>query len=848
MEEKDLAKEMLDKIEKYKRGAAGSAAEDEAEIKNRGEKLPEEVESGQLKFGGVYGEDSNDSDGENARDDVPDGIYFAPTDDNAGDTSSTQEASYSYGSQGKNRYEPEVYTEASLKEKWLAEGVQLTFLDMNEQTEDEEADGERQAISGSDEDYDTQLKQDLRDSAQELPESTVAEPQDEEIPDGIPDDGDYSDDVWDENDRVIWNAKKRYMDYCGQLTVPPLKMTKEPADGVKKEKNKETENSGYRCEMSERLPAFTDGINGGKNSEGYINREKEYCAQRENERLGKLLNSLRSRFRKTIVAFVAMCSVLLLENISFFVGRASEGGISGASRYFILGAQLVLLVAGILTVTDAIADSLKCISKGIYIPELLTTGTVAVSFIYHIVLLASGNATESAVLFGTSAAVSVFLTALYRYSLLKREYTVFSVASSYGDYLTEVRMTAMRSSPEGKAFEGYISPDATLYGLNKVNRIDGVYSKRVVRDECGGLIRKLVLCIVCASVVTGVVFGLLRQNVLNGVLSAMTFAFFSAPLSVFVAMYRPRLKAAENSAKAGAAPVDFDDDGDDFDESIIMINDGELFPPEKLVTEGFEMQRSEELEKHLSRVLALFNTIGGTLSSLFKNMEGGLEKIRDVKITDIDEHGISANVDGKFVRAGSEEYLAQFGIKVRRYDRLIQRNTRVMYIADEEKFFARAILTFRADEETVKKISELRNTETVFSLKTCNPCIDKELLFFSTGLEPELIRLIKYKPSDDVKPLETDREGMLVSKNGAAGLLTAMLEYKRQKRLIAGGARFAGIACGIGAVAALVTVASGVDFGFVSMLSAGLHGILSVTAFLLCGRRTINTKSKMKKE
>ena len=865
MEEKNLAKEMLEKIEKYRQdssGAGGDGTVSDVGIKNKtvnpedGEKeVFFEGDSGQLRFGGpndiVSGGADRYADGKTSEEDtdVPEGIYFAPGEPEENKAAAYGEVNTSYGQKIQTEgYDAGNYSESAVREKWLADGVQLTFLDMGDQA-DEDYSVTGYPVGKISDEYENQLKQDLRDSAEELPESKAAEePETEEIPEGIPDDGDYSNDVWDESDRVLWNAKKRYMDYCGQLTVPPLKMTKEAPEGLKKEKGKIRESSGYRCEMSERLPAFTDGINGGKNSEGYIKREKEYCEQRESERSGKLLSKLRSGFARTVVTFVVMCSVLLLENISFFVGKFTETQISGTGLYFLLGAQLLLLIAGVAMVADSIADALKCFAKGVYIPELLTFGIVTFSIIYHIVLLVRGNIPSGAALFGTSAAVSVFLTSLYRYNMLKREYTVFSVASSYGKYLTEVKMLGMRNSPEGKAFEGYISPDASLYRMNRVSRIDGVYDTRAVRDECGGLIRKLVICIVCATVVTGVVFGLLRQDVVNGVLSAMTFASFSAPLCVFVAMYRPRVKAAEISAKAGAAPVDFDDEGDDFDESIIMIDDGELFPPEKLVTEGFEMQRSEQLEKHLSRVFALFSTIGGSLSSLFKNMEGGLEKIQDIVVTDIDDHGISAKVDGKFVRAGSEEYLAQFGIRVKRYDKLISRNTRVMYIADEEVFFARAILTFRPDEEVVRKISELRNTETVFSLKTCNPCIDKELLFFSTGLEPELIRLIKYSPSDNLGPLDTDREGMLVSKNGAAGLLTAMLEYKRQKRLITGGARLAGIACAVGAIAALVTVAFGIDFGFVSLMSAALHGILSLTAYALCGRRAINTKSKMKKD
>ena len=186
--------------------------------------------------------------------------------------------------------------------------------------------------------------------------------------------------------------------------------------------------------------------------------------------------------------------------------------------------------------------------------------------------------------------------------------------------------------------------------------------------------------------------------------------------------------------------------------------------------------------------------------------------------------------------------------KSKKSDKLLPRNGRVMYIADNGEFFARATLIFTPDAELVNKISELRNTDTLFSLKSCNPCIDKELLFYTTGLEPELLRLVKFGSADSVAPAETDREGSLVSKNGALGLLTALLEYKRQKKLVFDATRGACISCAIGIFLSLLVSAFGLDFGFSSLLALGFHGIMSFIGFVNGHRGVINTKSKIKKK
>ena len=657
----------------------------------------------------------------------------------------------------------------------------------------------------------------------------------------------FEEDVWDERDRKLWADRKRYIDYCDALVVPSLKITKEPHKKARKRSDPNA-SSGYRYEMTERLPIFADGVSGGKDTESYFSREMEYCEEREAKRTKQLLDKLRLTWKKTIFSFVIMLTVILLENINVFFGGAPDKLLTESNALLFALIEIVLLGIGAALIFDAIKDGLRLAFKGVFVPETLTAGIVIPAIVYHAAVAALGTRSSYVMLFGTGAAISMFLCALYRYFMLKREYVVFSVASSFGEYTTEVRLSGFRNSPEGKAFDGYADPDSTLYRLNKVERIDGCYTDKPVRDECYGLVRKLSLCIICAAVVAGVVFGIIRRDVFYGVLSAISLITLAAPVSVFVALLVPRIRTANVSAEVGGAVVDFDDESDEFESSVFMLDDGELFPADKLVSSGFEMQRSPGIEAHLSRTLALFKKIGGTLDAVFSNMETGLDNCESVEITEIAEHGITAKIDGKEICAGSETYLEKLGIKVKRYEKLLPKNGRVMYIADNGVFFARAILTFKPDEELVRKISELRNTETVFSLKTCNPCIDRELIFYTTGLEPELVRLIKYEPGDDVAPASTDREGSIVSKNGAFGLITSLLEYKRQKKLIFKASRFACVACVTGAFVSLLASAVGLGFGFFSLTALATHGALSLAGLIVASRSAINTKSKIKKQ
>ncbi|MBR2473690.1 MAG: hypothetical protein IKB51_01490 [Clostridia bacterium] len=645
-------------------------------------------------------------------------------------------------------------------------------------------------------------------------------------------------DIWDASDKKLWISKKRYMEYCDGLTVPPLKITKEEKDVTRADKK--IESSGYVYEMTERAPIFADGIGEGRNTDSYFKREVEYCDNREAERGAYFRDKLRVSWKKTVFSLVIMLSVVLIESIAGIF----KASISNPMPFAI--ALLVLLGVEAGLVFNALKDGIRLAVKGVFLPEFLTAGVVIPTIVYHLVLVFAGGSSKYAMLFGTSAAIAMFLTALYRYNMLKREHIVFTVTSSYGDYVTEVKMKDFKNSPEGIAFDGYVDPESSLYKMNRVGRIDAAYTDKPVRDECYGIIRVLFLCIICAAVVAGVVFGIIRRDLFYGAVSAISLISFSAPVSVFVALFLPRVRGAAVSAKIGGAVVDFDDESDQFDRNVIMIDDKDLFPIKNIPTPIFEMRHMPGLEESLSRTAALFKKIGGPLKAL--EMEGGYHDADSVSITDISENGISAVIDGRNICAGSDSYMRKRGIKFKRYGKLLPKNSRVMYIADGGVFFAMAVITFVPDQTLVRRIAELRNTETVFSLKTCNPCIDTELLFDTTGLEPDLLRLVKYAPGDDVAPAATDREGSLVSSNGTVGLITALLEYKRQKKLVFEASRFACVAFGVGAFVSLMLSGVGLEFGFASLISLAVHGGLSLAAFFMATRNAINTKSKIKKQ
>ncbi len=726
-------------------------------------------------------------------------------------------------------------------EMTVVSGLELETSDRAEEEDDTDDDGDIDEFFDTYGVGDTDIAtdEDIDDiSDPEISDAELTEVDDE------PDEAmEYNNDIWDDEERPAWTEEDRFNEFCASLPLPKMKSDDEERAEKASSGNPTVKNSGYRYEMTERLPLFPDGLRGGKEREGYVEREKAYCAEREENRRALLNGKLKRSSISIVFAAICLGIMLVYENIGAFLGMSPAKNI-----YLFSGIDILLVLVSAFIARNAVIDGVRCAVKGIFIPETVTFGVVVSSLLYNVLIMLCRPIPENVMLLGIPSGVAVLLTLLYRHYLLKREIKVFDIASSYGSYSTEVRMYGFRNTPEGAAFEGYVSPDSSLYRINRISRVDGAYNEQPQRDECYGVIRILALCIMCAAVVCGIVFGLIGREFYSGLLAAYSVIAFASPVSVFTALLVPRYVAASEAARDGGAIIGFDEESDEFDDNVIMLDDSELYPPEGLKIVKFDVCRSPMLEKHLARAAAMFKKTGGTLSGLFRNMEQSLSGNENVVVTEVGEHGISATVDGSTVRAGSAAYMQKYGIEVEKYVGMLSADTRVLYMSDNGEFFTRIVLSYSPNEALCRKIAGLRHADTIVSLKTCDPCIDKALVFCTTGLEPELLRVIKFEAGDDLAPAETDREGTLVSNNGATGLISALLEYKRQKKLVFGGSRFAAAACIAGMALALLFTVFGVRTGVMSAVMLAFHAALSGIGVFIGTRGAVNTKNKIKKK
>ena len=654
--------------------------------------------------------------------------------------------------------------------------------------------------------------------------ASVTDERNEEIENDLFDESDLDNEIWDRAGKEEWERKESFIERCRALTLPQINTSGFTPSEPENKKAKPT-SSGYRYAESERIPVVSDGLNGGTDKAGYAERERRYCEDRKAKREIHLREKSRSLQRTVLYTALILLTTFLLE----LLNTAVDG------KVVLFGSiEIGLILLSAAFVFGAIYDGLKCAARGTFIPEIMTFITVVLSLTYMCVTVFTPTESGSGVLIGLPAVTAVFLTAVYQSLMARREKKVFDITADYGYYCTEVRLSSFRGSPEEVAFGGYAGDGSALYRTNRIVRADRGYNVQPVRDECFGLIKILFICTVCAAIAAGIAFGFIRRDVSYGLFCAYALTAFTCPLSLFISLALPRHLIAQDIAEDGAAITEFDEESDELDENVIMLSEEELFPPENIRIIDAHWKNSHFLESHLSKAAAAFNKAGGLLSGLFSEIDLPEASYRETVITDVSDGGITVKVDDSLVRAGTDAYLEKHGIEIERYPDIPGKDTRVLYIANNGEFFSRIVIKFVPDAELCERISELRQSDTLFSLKTSNPCIDSALIFYTTGLEPELLRVVKYMIGDSSFRSDTDREGTLISRTGAAGLLSALLGYKKQKKLVTLGTRLAGISGLLGLALALTVSLIGIKWAFISFAVLGFHALLSALSVAFC--------------
>ena len=239
----------------------------------------------------------------------------------------------------------------------------------------------------------------------------------------------------------------------------------------------------------------------------------------------------------------------------------------------------------------------------------------------------------------------------------------------------------------------------------------------------------------------------------NFMAAAMTFAcvfllgmpVFSILLHKIPFFHSVKQAESENSAIIGESSL-YDYSGVD----VVTFHDTEVFGEEDVNLQRIMLYgRSENLEKAMYQMSAIFAVVGGPLKNMFAD---ALDQMPTVATrVRIEDEGIVARVDGVEVMTGTLEYMVKNGIKIP-YDPAKDSaslfSTKVMYAAENGEVYAKFYIRYTLSEDFTMILPSLADDGVIPLIYTRDPNINDDLLrTLTAGMDS--IRILKKQTLPD---------------------------------------------------------------------------------------------------
>ncbi len=462
--------------------------------------------------------------------------------------------------------------------------------------------------------------------------------------------------------------------------------------------------------------------------------------------------SFKDRFLDGIMSIkVRLISALIILAFAIFVENAWLFGMDIPAllalpdfhgNMALLDLHFILAILAI-TLPETIRG-VAALLRGKATPELIISSSALVAVIYTVAATVYSGAEKYplfATLFGISAVSAIFAT-LYR---RRAEFIAFKLVSSSVDKKIVERKPTRSLVDENRAVDGkveeYKSKTARVFRTGFVKDFFKRCKESAENSKNSLLI---LLSTIGVSLVSGIVAFFVSG--MNFFTFAMVFAgvfLLGVPsfsiLSHKIPLFHLSCEASyENSALLGEASV-MDYAGVD----VLTFLDTEVFTEEDVTLQRIvSYERSENIEKSMRQLAAVFSVVGGPLEAIF--LEAISYNPPPATDIEIEADGICAKVSGKEVRVGGYDYMLRHGISVPdgRGREASSLTTRIMYSAEEGTMCAKLYLRYTLSEEFTMLMPMLLDDGITPLVYSRDPNISNEL-FRSLMAGQDSVRVLK---------------------------------------------------------------------------------------------------------
>lgn len=476
----------------------------------------------------------------------------------------------------------------------------------------------------------------------------------------------------------------------------------------------------------------------------------EYTSSGQRESFkDKFLDSLVAvKIRIAVLAVLAVFA-LLFENAEMFgIDALRMLGVEYVPSAAVIIDFQFILCAFLLTMPEVV-NAFKQLLKGFVLPELSLILSFVILFAYTAITLSSRSMGYP--VFGLVFVLSSLFAAVSTFLKKKTDFECFKFISVSTEKKIieheETRKYARTMLALDGAIDGYKSNIAKTFRTMFVSDFFGNTSK--IPGATRNNLIMLIVSVGAACVAALVAYFTAQSNAMLHALSAFTLvSTFAMPSVAFLSHMLPyfhagKVAASENSAVVGECSY-LDASGVD----VIAFNDTEIFGEDDVNLKRFGFYGNEDnMNKSMRLICSLFANIGGPLHIIFSKT---LEK-RCTPATNpvIEDDGVSGNVDGKTVCAGTAEYMHRHGIKIpedndKAYSTIGAESMKIMYGAENGVVFAKFYIRYSFSEEFTSLLPALREEHIVPLVYTSDPNVSNELLRTLT-MGGDCMRVMKRK-------------------------------------------------------------------------------------------------------
>ena len=424
----------------------------------------------------------------------------------------------------------------------------------------------------------------------------------------------------------------------------------------------------------------------------------------------------------------------------------------------------------------------RIVSDLILIPALILTAS------YALIITLSPTATNY-VLLGFVFAVLVISVILASYFKLKGDFIAFKVVSKVGEKRILDRKLTRDLPEENVALDGlieeYKSRTARIFRVGFITD----FFKRISRtsEDSKHILRMLVISF-GAAFVTGLVCLFVPGGIVSA-FAAFALVFLISCPAMSVLAHKLPYHIAQLNALSEESTVVGETSYHEFSEvDVVAFDDTEIFGPDDVNLKRFMLYGdSDSMEKAMQQMCSLFAVTGGPLKYIFENALDRRVRHSPATHTVIEEDGISGDVSGHRICAGTEEYMRRHGIAIPDTTSKTESGidtTKVMYAAEDGEMYARFHIRYSFSEEFTMLLPTLKDEGIIPVIYTRDPNVSNELLrILSAG--NDCMRVVKRTtPDTGTEMIYRNVSAGVVSYGDKINAINIVLLAKRYKKLL----------------------------------------------------------------